>query len=175
MGLLAMILGKRKVSRAEAYSEEIKSRVAPYIDATFSLASLTLHLHITYWDLSNPTLLNYLGYVAGIIDAGDLELGRAGRDDWTATEIVLHEIIEEKLSWIQGVEEYLKISQIGIASGGTMIGELEKVPAFSSAMRWGINDFLDRNKYDHPPIGLYESGLIDFNPIGVNLGKPSEW
>ena len=167
MGLLGKFLERRKISRAKAHAKKISSLIAPFINATGELAYSTLKRNIQSWNLSNSTLINYLGYVAGVIDAADNILGHSSTKDWTATEIVFHQIVDAQLDWIDGSQSFIEINKIGIECGGTAIGGMQRDPQFMAAMQLGGVDFISIGQIGYFQIGLFELGLI-------TGGKPSE-
>jgi len=98
------VLAKRKFAKAEADAEELGKAIAPFIDVIGQFALPELKGNVKSWSLSNRTLINYLGYVAGVIDAEyQSGLGKSSTDDWTATEIVFRQIVEAQLDWIPKV------------------------------------------------------------------------
>ncbi|MBK7674701.1 MAG: hypothetical protein IPJ27_07975 [Candidatus Accumulibacter sp.] len=160
MGLLSKFLERRRFSRAQAHAEKISSLIAPFINATGELAYNTLQRNIQSWSLSNPTLISYMGYVAGIIDAADNTLGHSSTEDWTATEIVFHQIIDAQLDWIEGIQVFIEANRLGIECGGSTIGGMQRDPQFMAAMQLGGVDFLSIGQTGFFPKGLFELGLI---------------
>ena len=161
MSLLSKFLQRRKFSKAQAHAGKISSLIAPYINVTGKLAYDSLRKNIKFWDLTNQTLVSYLGYVAGVIDAADNSLGHSSAEDWTATEIVFHQVIEAQLDWIDGSEAIIKIHNISMESDGSMIGGLQQIaPHFLTAMQLGGVDFLSTARPGFFPKGLFDLGLL---------------
>jgi hypothetical protein len=160
MSLLSKFLKRRKLSRAKAHAEKISSLIAPFINATGELAYTTLQRNIQSWNLSNSTLINYLGYVAGVIDAADNTLGHSSTKDWTATEIVFHQIVDAQLDWIDGIQAFIEVNKMGIECGGSTIGGMQRDPQFMAAMQLGGVDFLSIGQTGFFQKGLFELGLI---------------
>jgi hypothetical protein len=169
MNIIKQFLKRRKFSKAIADATKIRSLIHPFINATALLSRNALNQGVTSWSLSNNILLNYLGYVAGVIDAAEYFLGKSRTDDWTASELVFHQIIEAQLDWIPGSEIYIRLIGMGAEGGGSSIAGLQDNPQFLEAMTLGGNDFLDmfRTKECFYQKGLYELGLI-------TGGKPTE-
>lgn len=152
---------RRKFARAEADAEKIGSLIAPFINATGQAALHDLKRCIPYWSLSNEALRKYLGYVAGVIDAGQqCGLGKTSTDDWTATELVFHQVIGAQLDWIPGCDSFLEVNRLGLEVGGTAIGGMQRLPDFNEAMKLGANDFLSVGSPGFFPRGLHELGLF---------------
>lgn len=160
MGLLGKFLERRKLSKAKAHAKQISFLIAPFINATGELAHCSIQRNVKSWDLSNPTLVNYLGYIAGVIDAADQALGHSSTTDWTATEIVFHQVIEGQFGALDGIEAFLEVNKMGIECGGTIIQWLQEDQKFLAAMQLGGNDFLEVGQLGYFQRGLFELGLI---------------
>lgn len=160
MNLISKFFDRRKSSRAQAHAKKIFSLISPFIDATGGVSHHALQRGVGFWDFSNPVLINYLGYVAGVIDAADYTLGRSSDKNWSATEIVFHQIIEAHLDWIDGVEPFIEVNKIGIECGGSVISVLQENPLFMTAMQLGGNDFLSAGQVGFFPQGLFKLRLI---------------
>lgn len=124
------------------------------------LAANTLNREVNIWSLENTTLINYLGYVAGVIDAADNAMGHSSTNDWTATEIAFHQVIDGQLNWIDGADIFIKMNAMGIECGGSTVGGLQRNPQFLAAMRLGGIDFLSTGTPGFFPSGLFELGLV---------------
>lgn len=69
MNVIKRFLKRRKFAKAESDAAKITSVIHPFINVTGELSSNALNQGVSSWSLSNKILLNYLGYVAGVIDA----------------------------------------------------------------------------------------------------------
>ena len=87
-------------------------------------------------------------------------VGQQWVKDWSATEIVFHQIIEAHLDWIDGVEPFIEVNKIGIECGGSVISVLQENPLFMTAMQLGGNDFLSAGQVGFFPQGLFKLRLI---------------
>ena len=159
MNILRKFLQRRRFIRAQADAEKILSLIAPFLSVTGELASSTLRRNIPSWSLSNQTLINYLGYVAGVIDAADKLIGHSSTEDWTATEIAFHQVIDAQLDWIDGIETFVEMNRMSVECGGSTIGGLQEDPHFLAAMQLGGVDFLSIGQPGFFPTGLFELGL----------------
>jgi len=162
MNIIKRFLKKRELVKHQADAERILSLINPYLNYLNAggLQKFILQQRISSWSLSNHFLLDYLGYIAGVIDAADNLLGNRSTDNWTATEIAFHKTIVAKLDWIPGSEAFIELNRIGIEFGGTTIGGLQKNPQFLEAMRLGGIDFLSSKLPDFHPTGYSKLGLF---------------
>ena len=160
MNVIKRFLKRRKFAKAESDAAKITSVIHPFINFTGELSSNALNQGVSSWSLSNKILLNYLGYVAGVIDAAEYSLGKSRADDWTASELVFHQIIEAQLDWIPGSETYIMLIGMGAEGGGSSIAGLQDNPQFLEAMKLGGNDFLSVGSLGFYPKGLFELGLV---------------
>src|SRR5512139_1351268 len=160
MNVIKQFLKRRKFANAEADAGKIISVIHPFINFIGELSSHSLNQGVSSWSLSNKILLNYLGYVAGVIDAAEHSLGKTRADDWTASEIVFHQLIVGQLDWIPGSEGFIKLNRMGVESGGSSIAGLQDNPQFLEAMKLGGSDFLSVGSPGFYPKGLFELGLL---------------
>jgi len=161
MNIIQSFFAKRKFAKAQADAERIGSAIAPFLNVTGQVALPELKRGISTWNLSNEVLRKYLGYVAGVIDAGQQNtLGKTSTDDWTATELVFHQVIGAQLDWIPGCELFLEMNRQGLEVGGTAIGGMQRLPDFNEAMQLGASDFLSVGSPGFFPKGLHELGLF---------------
>lgn len=162
MNILKDILAKRKFAKAEADADELGKAIAPFIDVIGQFALPELKENVKSWSLSNRTLISYLGYVTGVIDAEyQSGFGKSSADDWTATEIVFRQIVEAQLDWIPECKKYfLEPSRLGLELGGSTIGGMQRLPGFCEAMKLGREDFLAIGSPGFFPTGLHKLGLF---------------
>ncbi|HMN13862.1 MAG TPA: hypothetical protein PKD55_16230 [Bellilinea sp.] len=160
MNVIKRFLKRRKFAKAESDAAKITSVIHPFINVTGELSSNALNQGVSSWSLSNKILLNYLGYVAGVIDAAEYSLTKSRADDWTVSEIVFHQIIVGQLDWIPGSEDFIKLNRMGVECGGSSIAGLQNNPQFLEAMKLGGNDFLSVGSPGFYPKGLFELGLV---------------
>lgn len=162
MNAIKLFLKKRKYAKHQADAAKILSLINPYLNLINAggLQKFILRQNIPSWNLSNQFLLDYLGYIAGVIDAAEHLLGSRSTHKWTATEIAFHQVIEARLDWIPGSEVFIKLNRAGIEFGGTTIGGLQTNPQFLEAMRLGGVDFLAYKLPDFHPTGLLKLGLF---------------
>lgn len=159
MNVIKQFLKRRKFAKAEADAGKIISVIHPFINFIGELSSDTLNHGVSSWSLSNKILVNYLGYVAGVIDAAEYSFGKTRTDDWTASEIVFHQLIVGQLDWIPGSEDFIKLNRMGVESGGSSIAGLQNNQKFLEAMKLGGNDFLSVGLPGFFPKGLFTLGL----------------
>jgi hypothetical protein len=173
MNIIKRFLKKRELVKHQADAERILSLINPYLNYLNAggLQKFILQQRISSWSLSNQFLLDYLGYIAGVIDAADNLLENRSTDNWTATEIAFHKIIVAQLDWIPGSEAFIELNRIGIEFGGTTIGGLQNNPQFLEAMRLGGIDFLSSRLPDFHATGHHLTG---HNKLGLLTGVKHE-
>ena len=160
MSFISNYFNARKIQRAKVDAEKILNLITPFVNMASELASNALYQNVDYWSLDNITLINYLGYIAGVIDAADNAMGHSSANDWTATEIAFHNVIDSQLIWIYGAVAFIKMNKNGIERGGSTIGGLQRNPNFLAAMHLGGVDFLSTGTPGFFPVGLFELGLV---------------
>ncbi len=162
MSLLSTFSAWKKFRRASEQAEKIASFVEPFLNVTGQMSSNALYQNVKSWDLSNELLVSYLGYVAGVLECARDELGTPTVLGWTPVEIVFQQVICGQLEWIDGIEEFKKLSQNEIDTDGTVIG-LVYCPRFADAMDLGRKDFrllCGEFRPDYFQKGLWELGLV---------------
>lgn len=169
MEIIKRFLKKREFAKHHARANKIAPLIVPLLGVAGELALPKLRRDITSWNLSNETLLTYLGYVSGVIEAADKFLGNSNPSEWTAREIAFHLVIETQLDWIPGSEAFIELNRAGVEYGGTTIGALnEKVP-FSVATLNGVIDFYTYIKSIRAgKPGFYHEELFKLGLIGAN-------
>lgn len=161
MSIFQNFFAKRRLAKAQLDAAELANSIAPFLNATGQTALHDLKRSIPFWSLTNGSLRKYLGYVAGVIDAGQQSvLGKTSADDWTATELVFHQVIEAQLDWILGCDSFLEVNRLSLEAGGTAIGGMQRLADFNEAMKLGASDFLLAGSPGFFPKGLYNLGLF---------------
>ncbi len=156
---------KRRLAKAQKNAEKIGTVVAPFICGMGAFALEELKKYVPSWSLKNKVLLNYLGYVAGVITNAEYNiLGTAGTGGFTASEIVFDQIIEAQLDWIPGTDDILKMHRAILECGGSgaIVGmqRFPDGPRFNRAMKLGAEDICSIGSPGYLPKGLIELGLF---------------
>ena len=160
MGLISYFLERRRVKKAVSEANSISKMTCNYINGVGVIAESVLRAKVTEVDLNNRTLLNYIGYISGIIYCACEHLNLNRNSSTTAPEMVLQSVIEIQLSWAKGIKEFSYIGNSALAHGGSLIDALQEDPIFVEAMKFGWEDFSNRSKVGAFPNGLFELQLI---------------
>lgn len=151
----------------------ISEFAGPFLENISVLTIFNLKGNVAVWDISNPSLLSYLGYVAGVLDAADFvlrgepETARTEVDE-IAVDIAFYRHIKEKLFFLPKIEAYLMVEEIAIENrlsgngGSGLIGNSEFDLNFFNATSLGATDFFNylEGKKGSFPAGLFELGLV---------------
>lgn len=164
MGFLNSWIEKRKLSQEIKKAEEIRNVCSQFLNSVVSPFTLEARRSISEWDLSNSLLLNYLGYVAGVLDAAEQTLvsqGKLKRVSNLPTEIAFHQEIRKNLALTAGVQEFLEEHLNDVCYlGGSAIGMLQRDSTFFNAMKMGGQDLMRVGGPNYFPTGLVELGLF---------------
>jgi hypothetical protein len=166
MNIFQNLFAKRKLSKAEANAKKISSEIAPFLNMIGVCAAPLLHDHVPSWNLSNRVLLNYLGYVAGVVDAAEYCIfGENRTGDLLASEATYYQVVQGQLDWIPGVEIFLAGHDIAFDLGNpNAIGGMKLLPGFIEAMKLGADDYLSMLPGSplpsSAPVGLHKLGLF---------------
>lgn len=63
-----------------------------------------------------------------------------------AAEVAFNSIIKVHLSWLDGINEFIKVGEIGIDCDGSFIEGMQADVIFVEAMKLGWEDFSNRNR-----------------------------
>lgn len=162
MEFFKSLVRKYKYNKSIADAEKIRSLCSPFLDEVVNGFTLESRRSISEWDLSNPILLNYLGYIAGVIDAAEQHLISQGKIKATndlPAEIVFHLEMKKTLALTEGIEEFLDTHLVNVHGGNSAIGWLQKKDGFLDAMTKGGRDFCSLGGPNYLPMGLIELGL----------------
>lgn len=144
-------------------AEKIIPIVGPYIRLISTITSDKIKREVTRWDLENETLLKYLGYIAGAIDAAEsIRIDKSKPLFCKIRDLVFLWQIKENLDWLDGVDVFLHLGKMDLEEDRLTIDGLQSQFLFFEAMIYGGNDYL-RGLSGEPgfyPIGLIELGLI---------------
>jgi hypothetical protein len=166
MNVFQNLFAKRKFSKAEANAKKISSEIEPFLNVIGVFAAPLLHDHVPSWSLSNKVLLNYLGYVAGVVDAAEYCIfGENRTGNLLASEATFYQVVQGQLDWIPGVEIFLAGHDAAFELGHpNAIGGMQLLPGFIEAMKLGADDYLSMlpgsPSPSSVPVGLHKLGLF---------------
>lgn len=145
MALIRARLAKRKV-------DKLIDITGPALVPAYHLFEPELRRLVPQWELDNDALMTFLGYVAGIIDAGEYRLFcKPGhpRKGGLIIDLAFHQAINALLKDLPGTNLFLdanlislKLSLEGNLGGQGAISGMQSSAAFCRAQLAGGNDFL---------------------------------
>ncbi len=151
---------RRKVQKMLLKARRISALIKNYVSSVADITESNLRSNIEKFDLDNQLLFRYIAYLSGVIFCACEYLGLDKNKDAMASEIVLQSIIHSHFSWSQGIEEFFRLNNIAIATGGGLIDAMQENEIFIEAMKLGWEDFSNRGQKGAFPSGLFELQLV---------------
>ena len=169
----ALVFGFSKDARTTKKAVKIRDITSQLLLSVPDFTSDYVTNHIPIWDLSNPYLRRYLGYIAGVLDAGAYALGRSKYDE-LAIEMVFHGYITRTHSDMPNVTEFLSANETSLRNqldgeygGSGFIGGLQTYSGFVETQLAGGREFLgmlEASQSQNPgwmPIELLRLFIVD--------------
>ncbi|WP_374601988.1 hypothetical protein [Niveibacterium sp.] len=103
--------------------------------------------HVRVWNLDDPVLRAFVGYLAGVVDAAHLVIqdNPEPKHDKRLVELVLAHMLKKHAPWVDRVgaicDDVIKY-QLEVGTGSVLVGGLIDNPKATAAMACGAQDFL---------------------------------
>ena len=160
-------LFKYKFTQATKNASEFIRHYAPFFEyiKIFTKQTDVYISQLPEWDLSNPLLVNYLGYIAGVIDSIEQNLlsrGKFKKNNELAVDIAFFIEAERIFKDIPGSKEFFSHCELALSHGGSVIGMLQNNENFINAQKKGGIDFMRyiSQTPNYAPLGLFELKLF---------------